>query len=87
MPRFYFNVHEEGRHVEDEHGKDLADAHEAEQQAIATALTIAGDVFTNRRADELTVEVRDEQKMRLFMVALTMRAEQVGLADGFVPAN
>ena len=87
MPRFYFNVHEEGQRVEDENGKDLPDAHAAEQQAIVDALAVARDLFTTRRANEVTVEVRDDQKSRIFMVALTMRAEQVGLADGFVPAN
>jgi hypothetical protein len=55
--------------------------------AIANALTVAGSLFPNRLADEVTVHMRDRNKQRIFSIALTMRAEEVGLAHGFVPAN
>ena len=87
MPRFYFDVHKPHEFLQDEDGGDFPDVQAAEREAIANALTVAGSLFPNRLADEVTIHMRDRNKQRIFSIALTMRAEEVGLAHGFVPAN
>ncbi len=77
MPRFHFDLREDGVLVKDDDGLELADEKAAEQQAIETATSVARDAFARGSADRVLIEVRNTQREPLIKVAVTLKVERV----------
>ncbi|MBR0874792.1 hypothetical protein JQ633_30860 [Bradyrhizobium tropiciagri] len=60
MPRFFFDLHEDGSVLPDEDGVELADERSAEFQARRTACDVTKD-SSGQRDTIVKVLVRDEQ--------------------------
>jgi hypothetical protein len=76
MPRFHFDLHEDGLVVRDEDGAELADEQAAVREAIETAASVARDAFASRTADQVLVEVRDGERGPLIKVAVILKVER-----------
>jgi len=76
MPRFHFDLYENGNVVRDEEGAELADEKAAEGRAIETATSVARDAFTRGSADKVLVEVRDHRPVATIKVAVTLKVER-----------
>jgi hypothetical protein len=59
MPRFYFDIRENGRLLIDEDGTDLPNLQVAEREAIMTAIELVREAVHGDT--DITVEVRDER--------------------------
>ncbi len=68
MPRFYFDVWAGAESMPDSEGLELDSLKSAEHEATQTVLTLGRDWLP--RAQEVRVEVRDEQ----YQLQLTLRA-------------
>ncbi len=77
MPRFHFDLREDGVVVRDDEGAELTDDKAAERQAIETATSVARDAFANGSADSVLVEVRDGHREAVIKVAVTLTVERV----------
>jgi uncharacterized protein DUF6894 len=77
MPRFHFDLREDGVFVKDDDGLELADEKAAEQQAIDTATSVARDAFGRGSADRVLIEVWNTHREPLMKVAVTLKVERV----------
>jgi hypothetical protein len=77
MPRFHFDLREDGVLVKDDDGLELADEKAAEQQAIETATSVARDVFARGSAGEVLIEVRNTHREPFIKVAVTLKVQRV----------
>ena len=77
MPRFHFDLREDGVLVKDDDGLELADEKAAEQQAIETATSVARDAFARGSAGEVLIEVRNMQREPFIKVVVTLKVERV----------
>jgi hypothetical protein len=75
MPRFYFNLREDGRVVEDDEGTDLPDLAAAKLEATETATAMAREHLRN--SGELIVEVRDERRKPVVVVSVEVRIAEI----------
>jgi hypothetical protein len=60
MPRFYFDVRQDGKVIADDEGEELPDTAAAISEASLAATQLAKERLRSPR-DTLVVEVRDEQ--------------------------
>ncbi|EJN12325.1 hypothetical protein PMI42_04456 [Bradyrhizobium sp. YR681] len=60
MPRFHFDIHENGRFIPDEHGQDFVNVEGARKEAVLTGASIARDAFVAGSAHQVVVDVRKE---------------------------
>ncbi len=77
MPRFHFDLRENGVVVKDDDGAELADEKAAERQAIETATSVARDAFIRGCTDKVLVEVRASDREPCIKVAVTLKVERV----------
>lgn len=75
MPRYYFDIDDGYRAVEDDTGQDLRDRQAARDMAIASLPPIAGDVMPNGNRHCVTVLVRNETERPIFRATLELVAE------------
>lgn len=75
MPRFHFDIHEDGRLIPDESGRELSDADDARKEAVLTGASIARDAFVAGSAHRVVVDVREEGAP-LLKVSITLQVEK-----------
>lgn len=74
MPKFFFDLHEDGRVLRDEDGIELADQRSAERQARRAACDVTKDSF-EQGDTTVKVHVRDGQGAVL-MVEVERKGQQ-----------
>ena len=77
MPRFYFDVREGVRFVEDAEGLELADLGAAEREAAEAAAAIGRDLLPKGTARSVTVEVRNQHAQRVVTATVTLALDRV----------
>lgn len=75
MPRFHFDIHENGRLIPDESGQELSDVDDARKEAVLTGASIARDAFVAGSAHRVVVDVR-EGGAPLLKVSITLEVEK-----------
>ena len=76
MPKFHFDVHENGRVIPDEDGQNLANENDARKEAVMTGASIARDAFVAGSAQHVVVDVREEGAP-ILKVSITLEVEEV----------
>lgn len=74
MPRFYFDIEDEGHLTKDEEGLLMSDHEEARSQAIGVLPDIARDVLPDGNSRSFVATVRDEAGQHIFRATLTLHA-------------
>ena len=77
MLRYFFDVREGVRFVEDEDGIELPDIGAAEREAAESAASIGRDLLPKGTARCITVEVRNEHGQRLVTATVTLALDRV----------
>ena len=72
MPRFYFDVWEDGRFIEDRDGVEFPDLDAAEHEASETAAEISHDLLPKGTGHLVTVELRNEHRQRIATATATL---------------
>ena len=83
MPRFYFDVREDGKFFPDEDGQELADVDAAELEAAYSAASICHDLLPTGKTRQVVLEVRNDQGQRVLTATVTFeiaRAESAPIA-------
>jgi hypothetical protein len=75
MPRFHFDIREDGSLVVDEVGYCLATKELARREAVASGASIAREAFANGKATLIVIDVR-EQGETLIKVTIKMNVEE-----------
>ena len=75
MPRFHFDIRENGRLIPDEKGQEFARGDDARKEAVETGASIARDVFTSGSASRVVVDVREDGAPFL-KVSITLDVEE-----------
>jgi len=75
MPRFHFDIHENGHLMQDEDGRVFADGNDARKEAVLTGASIARDAFTTGSSHRIVVDVREEGAPFL-KVSITLEVEE-----------
>jgi hypothetical protein len=76
MPRYFFDIVEEGFAMRDEEGSEMSGLEAAEVEAITTAASIGKDIFPKiRRTSGVLVRVRDEHALA-FEVEVCLRTKR-----------
>lgn len=75
MPRFHFDVHENGRFTPDEAGQDFSNADGARREAVLTGASIAREAFVAGSANQVVVDVRENDTPRM-KISITLAVEQ-----------
>jgi hypothetical protein len=77
VPKFYFDVCQDGQLYSDEDGQELADIDAAEIEAAEAGAAIARDVFPKKRGGELVIQVRDQNRQHLTTVSVDLRIARI----------
>lgn len=77
MPRFFFDIREGARFVEDTEGLEFPDLDAAEREAAETAASIGRDLLPKGVAREVTVEVSNEHRQRVLTVTVSLTLDRV----------
>ena len=72
MPRFYFDVREDGLVLSDKEGFEFASLDAAEYEATVSATEIGRDRLPKGNAREITIEVKDENGFLLIAVTASL---------------
>lgn len=72
MPRFYFDIREDGSFIEDEEGHDLPDVKAAELEAVGAAAEIVRDRFREGSLRSLTIDVRDRNSDQVLSATISL---------------
>jgi hypothetical protein len=70
MPRYFFDVRDNGVLIPDQWGTELAGIEEAKVEVAMTLAEIARDVLPNSDRREMAIEVRDERSKPLLQTTL-----------------
>ncbi len=76
MPRFFFDLDEDGLLTSDREGLEMDGPDEARRAALTTLPEMARDLSPNSDACDIVATVRDETGA-LFRVALSIRCERL----------
>jgi hypothetical protein len=75
MPRFHFDIRENGHLIPDEDGHEFADEDGARKEAVLTGASIAREAFIAGSARRVVVDVREEGAPFL-KVSITLEVEE-----------
>ena len=76
MPRFYFDVIDNGRITRDEEALELTDFQHARNQALAALADMAKDELPDGDHREFVIEVRDGGPEPLLRASLALKVEK-----------
>ncbi len=76
MPRYYFDVCDGVLFIPDDEGFELGGPQVAERMAMQAAADMARDSLPKGDADDLAVEVHDQDGKRVLTVTVAMRVER-----------
>jgi len=82
MPRFFFDLLENGTLIEDEEGMLLPDLAVAKHEAAETAAEIGRDRLPEGALPSVTVDVRDENGDSLLSVTVSLTVTQPAQQSG-----
>ena len=72
MPRFYFDVREDGKFIPDEEGLELESLDAAEHKAAVSSAEIGRSQLPHGKVREITVEVKDENGFVLITATVSL---------------
>lgn len=75
MPRFHFDIRENGRLIPDEEGQEFAHGTDVRKEALTTGASIARDAFVAGSANSIVVDVR-EDGTPFMKVSITLDVEE-----------
>jgi hypothetical protein len=75
MPRFHFDIREDGRFIPDDKGQEFAHGTAARKEAVTTGAAIARDAFVAGSAKRIVVDVR-EDGTPFMKVSITLDVEE-----------
>lgn len=75
MPRFHFDIRENGRVIADDEGREFAHGADVRKEAVATGAAIAHDAFVAGSASRIVVDVR-EDGAPFMKVSITLDVEE-----------
>jgi len=81
MPRYYFDLREDGSFVEDEDGLSLPNINAAQREAAETAAEIGRDRLPKGGVQFVTIDVRDENGDNLLSVTATLEVKRSSQQD------
>ena len=77
MPRFYFDLREDGTVVEDEEGVSLPDLATAEREAAKAVTEIGYDRLPEGGLSSVTIDVRDENGDHILSATVSLEVKHV----------
>lgn len=77
MPRFYYDVREGSSFVPDSEALEFDGIKDAEMEAAIAAAEMGRDELPNGDAREVTIEVRNEHRERVFTISVSMSVSRV----------
>lgn len=80
MPRFYFDVHEDGKVILDEEGLEFDSLDAAEREAAITAAEIGRECLPKCRTRNIKVEIRDQHGQRVCAVRVSIEVQRQAFA-------
>ena len=75
MPRYHFDIREDGRSTRDDEGQVFANASAARHEAVEAGAEIARDAFAAGSADQVVVDVR-EDNTPILKISITLKIEE-----------
>jgi len=81
MPRFFFDLSDNGHFYQDAEGSDLADVRAAEDEAAVAILDMARDAMPDGTFRQLSLRARDAAGTQLFEVLVTFELRRNGTLD------
>ena len=81
MPRFYFDVFDNGRLITDDVGTELPDLYEARKQALSLLPAVASDISPDGDQHDFTAVVRCHERRIRFRTTLSVRSEWIEPPD------
>jgi len=75
MPRFHFDIHENGHLIPDDDGREFVDEDDARKEAVLTGASIARDAFVAGSAHRVVIDVR-EGTAPFLKVSITLEVEE-----------
>lgn len=82
MPRFYFDVYENGELTTDDEGVDLKGLREARAQAQTLLPDLARDRLPDGDRQDFTIVVRCREKRIRLLTTMSIRSEWIEPPDG-----
>ena len=76
MPRFHFDIRENGSFIPDEEGQEFAHGADVRKEAVETGASIARDAFMAGSACRIVVDVR-ENGTPFMKVSITLDVEEL----------
>jgi len=77
MPRFYFDISDDGRAERDHEGLEFDSLDKAREQAIKTLGEIARDELPDGNGREFKITIRDQHGKSLILASRTLRVERL----------
>ena len=82
MPRYFFNIDDGKRHIQDDEGWECSGLREACVIAIRTLPDIARDAVLDSGQQDLVATIRDADDQMLLRVTLSLRTEWLLASKG-----
>jgi hypothetical protein len=79
MPRFHFDIIENGRVIADEEGREFDNVAAVRREAVETGASIARDVFMSGKGEHVVVDVRTDG-MPILKVSISLVVEDLSQA-------
>jgi hypothetical protein len=77
MPRFYFDMREDGTFLCDEEGEEHPDLDAAERAACETAAELGRSKLPSGETRKVIIEVRNERKQRVLTATVRLEVNRV----------
>ena len=77
MPRFYFDMREDGTVIPDEEGLELESLDVAKHEAAVSAVDIGRSQLPHGKVRETTVEVKDEKGFVLITATISLAVRRM----------
>ena len=77
MPRFYFDLREDGQFICDEEGLECRDLDHAGEVASRTAAEVAGHALPEATERKVIIEVRNERNQRVLTATVRLEVNRV----------
>lgn len=74
MPRFFFDVHDNGLLNPDDEGGEFVSREQGQEEAIATLTTLAKDKLPQRDDNVFSIDMRDAAKQVIYTVSIVLTA-------------
>ncbi len=77
MPRFFFDLREDGNFVTDDEGQECADLDAAERVACETAAEVGRDTFAETPERKVIIEVSNDRRQRVLVATASLQVERL----------